>query len=222
MTTLQKIVGGMIAVAIVFGLGYGTATYTQPAKVVVDEQRVEQLATQLAQIKVEQIVSQRIEDYKQTHKEEFTITKWKKVTVAVPCPYVPPPPGGCQAPCAVDCNKCPKQIITIESGSNNTGTNTTNTSGTNTTNTNSNTSTNTTVNSTSTATTNTHTETTYSKPQWLFSAKAGLNTKNITSQTLSEAFIWGGEGNKRLVGPVWMGVWGYSNLTFGLSLSLEL
>jgi hypothetical protein len=62
--------------------------------------------------------------------------------------------------------------------------------------------------------------TVYSKPGWMISGKLGLNL-NDTTKAISQTVIWGGEVNKRLVGPVWAGVWGYNNLTFGLSVGLE-
>jgi hypothetical protein len=220
--TAKQIGGIVIAALIIFAVGFGTARYTTPVKVVVDEKTIEERAVVLAQTKVESIIAQRIEEYKTSHKEEFTKTKWRNVKVAVPCPAGPPPADGCKPPCGVDCSTCPKQIIEINSGSTNSGTNTTDTTGKNTTNTNTNTTTNTTVTDNSKTTTEKRTETTYEKSQWLFSGKFGADFNNMNTKTLGQSLIYGGEVDKRLAGPLWGGVWGFSNLTFGVALSLEL
>jgi hypothetical protein len=220
--TAKQIGGIVVAAIVIFAVGFGTGKFTTPTKVVVDEKKVEELAIKLAQTKVETIIAQRIEEYKIFHKEEFTKTKWKNVRVAVPCPAGPPPADGCKPPCGVDCSTCPKQIIEINSGSTNTGTNTTDTTGKDTTNTNTNTNTNTVITDNSKTSTEKRTETTYDKPQWLFSGKLGADFNSINSKTLGQSLVYGGEIDKRLAGPIWVGVWGYSNLTFGLSLGLEL
>lgn len=217
MTTIQKVLGGIAAVALIFAGGYGTAMYTRPAKI------IEKVTIKEVKVQDEAWAQTKIEEYKKTHKEEFTVTKWKKVRIEVPCPNVPAPVGGCQPPCAVDCNKCPKQIITIDSGSTGSGTTTDGTSGTSTTNT--------TGTSTTTTTTDTVSvkETTYAKPQWILSLKGGVDLSNpsaLTSKPITDFLVLGAEGSKRLAGPLFIGLWANSNLkttlTTGLSLSLEL
>jgi hypothetical protein len=217
MTNLQKILGGIAAVLLVFGLGFGTAMYTRPAKI------IEKEVIKEVKVQDEAWAQTKIEEYKKTHKEEFTVTKWKKMRIEVPCPSVPAPVGGCQPPCAVDCNKCPKQIISIDSGSTGSGTVVDNTSGTGTTNTT----------GTSTTTTTTETEKTkitiYEKPQWVLSLKGGVDLSSpssLTTQPITNFLILGGEVDRRIAGPVFVGLWANSNLhttlSLGLALSLEL
>jgi len=217
MTTIQKVLGGIAAVALIFAGGYGTAMYTRPAEI------IEKVTIKEVKIQDEAWAQTKIEEYKIAHKEEFTVTKWKKTIVQVPCPNVPAPADGCKPPCATDCNKCPSQVISIDEGSINSGTNTTNTTGT----------TNTASTGTSTTTTNTDTvsvkETIYAKPQWILSLKGGVDLSSpssLTTQPITNFLILGVEGSKRLAGPLFIGLWANSNLkstlTTGLSLSLEL
>jgi len=217
MTTLQKILGGIGATLLVFGLGFGTAMYTRPAKVIETE------VIREVKVRDEAWALTKIEEYKQTHKEEFTITKWKKVRIEVPCPSAPTPVGGCMPPCVADCNLCPKQVISIDSGSTGGGTITSGTTGTTTT----------TGTGTSTTTTTTDTERTkitiYEKPQWILSLKGGVDLSSpslLTTQPITNFLILGGEVDRRILGPVFLGLWVNSNLkttlSTGLSLSLEL
>jgi hypothetical protein len=217
MTNLQKILGGIGAALLVFGLGFGTAMYTRPAKV------IEKEVIKEVKVQDEAWAQTKIEEYKKTHKEEFTVTKWKKVQVEVPCPTAPTPVGGCTPPCVADCNLCPKQIISIDSGSTAGGTITDGTTGTATTNTT----------GTSTTTTTTDTERTkitiYEKPQWILSLKGGIDLSSpssLTSQPITDFLLLGAEVDRRILGPVFVGIWANSNLkstlSTGLSLSLEL
>jgi hypothetical protein len=217
MTTLQKMLGGIGAALVVFGLGFGTAMYTRPAKIIEHETIKE------VKVQDEAWAQTKIEEYKKTHKEEFTVTKWKKVRVEVPCPSAPTPVGGCMPPCVADCNLCPRQIISIDSGSTGSGTVVDNTNGT--------TNTNTTGSSSTTTTTDTDRTkiTIYEKPQWILSLKGGVDLSSpsaLTTQPITNFLILGGEVDKRLAGPLFIGLWANSNLkttlTTGLSLSLEL
>lgn len=77
--------------------------YSKPAEVKVD--RVE------VKVHDEEYVQSRIAQYKETHKDEFTVQTHSVTTIVKPCPTAPVPDGGCKAPCATDCSKCPSQTI---------------------------------------------------------------------------------------------------------------
>jgi hypothetical protein len=62
---------------------------------------------------------------------------------------------------------------------------------------------------------NSSTVTTYSKPDWKVSGLAGLQLTNLHSP------VYGAEIDKRLLGPIFVGVWGLTNSTAGVSVGLE-
>lgn len=59
------------------------------------------------------------------------------------------------------------------------------------------------------------TVTTYSKPQWKVQGLAGLNLSSISTP------IYGAGVERRILGPIFAGVYGKSNSEAGLSVSLE-
>jgi predicted Zn-dependent protease len=67
----------------------------------------------------------------------------------------------------------------------------------------------------STTAANSSTVITNNKPLWKVSGLGGLNVHSLSTP------IYGGEVEHRLVGPISVGVWGLSNSTGGVSLSLE-
>lgn len=56
---------------------------------------------------------------------------------------------------------------------------------------------------------------TNSKPQWKVAGLAGLNISNLSSP------IYGAQIERRIIGPISVGVWGLTNSSGGISLSLE-
>jgi hypothetical protein len=62
---------------------------------------------------------------------------------------------------------------------------------------------------------NSSTVTTYSKPQWKVSGMAGLSVNSLSTP------IYGAQVERRILGPISAGIWGLSNSTGGVALSLE-
>lgn len=56
---------------------------------------------------------------------------------------------------------------------------------------------------------------TNSKPQWKVAGLAGLDIHNLASP------VYGAQVEKRLLGPISVGIWGLTNATAGISASLE-
>lgn len=54
------------------------------------------------------------------------------------------------------------------------------------------------------------------KAQWMITANVGVDKFSLTPNV-----VFGGEVHKRIVGPVWGGVWYMSNGSFGLNASME-
>ncbi len=53
------------------------------------------------------------------------------------------------------------------------------------------------------------------KPSWKVAGLAGLSLNNLTTP------VYGGQIERRIIGPVSAGVWGLTNSTGGVSLSIE-
>jgi len=62
-------------------------------------------------------------------------------------------------------------------------------------------------------------EVTYRRPQWKLTGMAGFDTD--TSDFTSVKPIYGAAVERRLLGPIFVGAWGLSNRTFGVSVALE-
>lgn len=200
----------MVVVALViFAGGYGTALLTRPTKVV--EKDV------IHEVKVvdEELVQKRVNEYVTTHKDNYTVVKVIDRKVLVPCPSAPAPSGGCKPPCATDCSKCPTKVIdeheTDTEHHHDTGSST----GTDTTNTHD------VVHETDTKDETKTKVTTYSKPQWMVWGSAGINGKAFSGSNVSGPLVWGAEIDRRLVGPVWIGLSGNNALVFQLKAGLE-
>lgn len=56
---------------------------------------------------------------------------------------------------------------------------------------------------------------------WSVSAGAGMHFADISSKNLSGIF-YGGSVDRRLLGPIWVGVWGYSDRSGGVSASFTI
>lgn len=63
--------------------------------------------------------------------------------------------------------------------------------------------------------TNSSTVTVYNKPQWKISGMAGANYNSLSTP------IYGGQVERRVLGPVFIGIWGFNNKSAGLSAGLE-
>lgn len=57
----------------------------------------------------------------------------------------------------------------------------------------------------------------YKQPDWLISAAYKIDTQNLTS-----GYAWGLTMNRRFLGPIFGGAFGFTDRTFGLSLGLSL
>jgi hypothetical protein len=55
---------------------------------------------------------------------------------------------------------------------------------------------------------------------WSVSASAGMRFQDIADRKFDAAF-YGGSVDHRLIGPVYVGVWGYSDRTAGVSASIS-
>ena len=59
------------------------------------------------------------------------------------------------------------------------------------------------------------------RADWRVTAKVGFDIKSLSLTNVAGALVYGGEVQKRIVGPISIGAWGLSSGQGGLSLSLE-
>ena len=61
------------------------------------------------------------------------------------------------------------------------------------------------------------------KPDWVLSPMVGVDLGHLSAfkMSLTGPLIYGGEISRRIMGPIYLGAWGLSNASGGLSLSLE-
>jgi hypothetical protein len=60
------------------------------------------------------------------------------------------------------------------------------------------------------------------QPDWNVAATLGVAPLTLNPLAIQESLVLGVEVRRRIIGPVSVGLWGQTNATFGLSLSLDL
>lgn len=215
MDTMKKWVKlGLIGLLLAGG-GYAAGWFAKPeqVKTVTVEKKVEVL------VKDEAWAQQRIEEYKSTHKDEFTVHTHSTTTVSVPCPQPPLEPGDtCKPPCATDCSKCPKQVITTTTDTDEHHNVTDTHSGGATTNTTGTTHTTDTIH-TDTQTTTTVTNHTDPLRNWQMGVRADLK---LFDKKLALTPNYGLTIGHKLLGPTALSATLYTDKTLTASLSLSL
>lgn len=107
--SIKRFIKLALAAVVIALIAFGAGWYAKPKEVKTVTKT--DIVTKMVTVRDEEYTQQRIEQYKQTHRDEFTVVKHQTKKVLVPCADTPAPEGMCKPPCATDCSQCPKQVI---------------------------------------------------------------------------------------------------------------